>query len=219
MHSAIILTPSRKPRMKFSMAVMLSISCCDSISFAKIVCPASSSCSASWVSKRATRFVARFNSELGAIPVRWGCCCRSRDLPKFFSPFSPPFQQRTIPQACGDSYRIWSELSVQTYLFHLRWWFFLCMRWCNPCPLIAAHKGADSAFPLREGYRPPALWDGHKPLHRGGHAGKRSGSLRAGRPRQFVAAMLLRIPGVADVVGLFFQPPAEVLPAPPGVIV
>lgn len=32
-------------------------------------------------------------------------------------------------------------------------------------------------------------------------------------------AALLRIPGVADVVGLFLQPPAEVLPSPSSVIV
>ena len=47
MHSAMIRTPSRKTRTKFSSAVMLSISCCDSISFAKTACLASSSCSVS----------------------------------------------------------------------------------------------------------------------------------------------------------------------------
>ena len=63
MHSAIILMPSRKPRMKFSRAVMLSISCCDRTSLVRIVCPGSSRISSNCFSHRATRSTARFSSE------------------------------------------------------------------------------------------------------------------------------------------------------------
>ena len=72
MHSAMIRTPSRKPRMKFSRAVMLSISCRDSISFAKVACPASSIRSVSYFSNRATRSVVRLSSELGAMSCALG---------------------------------------------------------------------------------------------------------------------------------------------------
>ena len=66
-HSAISRTPRRKPRMKFSVAVMLSISCCALTSLVRSPRPTSSSISVSWFSHWAAVFTARCSVEPGLI--------------------------------------------------------------------------------------------------------------------------------------------------------
>ena len=86
-------------------------------------------------------------------------------------------------------------------------------------PHSGAQRGRHRASFAGGARMPFAPQDGHKPLHRGRHAGNEPGDAPCGAAPAIQRGALLRIPGVADIMGLLLQPPAEVLPAPQGFIV